>query len=82
MVASSSSGAPNPAAVVATFLTGSGHLSAMCLSDPVIERGFVEFSLTEKGRNPIVTRKFANVGKGALALFQAGDITTTGAAGD
>jgi nitrite reductase (NO-forming) len=35
--------------------------------------GFVEFSLDEEGLYPIVTHKFANVGKGALGLFQAGD---------
>jgi len=26
----------------------------------------------------MVTHKFANVGKGALDLFQAGEVTTTG----
>ena len=36
--------------------------------------GFVEFSFAEKGLYPIVTHKFANVGKGALGLFQAGDV--------
>ncbi len=35
--------------------------------------GFVEFTLDEEGLYPIVTHKFANVGKGALGLFQAGD---------
>jgi nitrite reductase (NO-forming) len=35
--------------------------------------GFVEFSLAERGLYPIVTHKFANVGKGALGLFQAGE---------
>jgi nitrite reductase (NO-forming) len=38
--------------------------------------GFVEFSLAEKGLYPIVTHKFANVGKGAIGLFQAGDVQT------
>ena len=41
--------------------------------------GFVEFSLAEKGLYPIVTHKFANVGKGALGLFQAGDVAATAA---
>ncbi len=36
--------------------------------------GFVEFSLAEEGFYPMVTHKFANVGKGALGLFQAGDV--------
>ena len=43
--------------------------------------GFVEFSMDEAGLYPIVTHKFANVGKGALGLFQAGDVPgTSGAA--
>ena len=37
--------------------------------------GFVEFTFAEPGLYPIVTHKFANVGKGALGLFQAGDVT-------
>jgi nitrite reductase (NO-forming) len=36
--------------------------------------GFVEFSFAEAGLYPIVTHKFANVGKGALGLFQAGEV--------
>jgi nitrite reductase (NO-forming) len=36
--------------------------------------GFVEFSLAEAGLYPIVTHKFSNVGKGALGLFQAGEV--------
>ena len=43
--------------------------------------GFVEFSLAQKGLYPIVTHKFANVGKGALGLFQAGDVPPTPMAG-
>jgi nitrite reductase (NO-forming) len=35
--------------------------------------GFVEFTFDEEGLYPIVTHKFANVPKGALGLFQAGD---------
>lgn len=43
--------------------------------------GFVEFSMDEVGLYPIVTHKFANVGKGALGLFQAGNVPgTSGAA--
>ena len=38
--------------------------------------GFVEFTFDEAGLYPIVTHKFANVGKGALGLFQAGDVAT------
>jgi nitrite reductase (NO-forming) len=40
--------------------------------------GFVEFTFDEAGLYPIVTHKFANVGKGALGLFQAGDVAATG----
>lgn len=36
--------------------------------------GFVEFTFDEAGLYPIVTHKFANVGKGALGLFQAGEV--------
>jgi nitrite reductase (NO-forming) len=36
--------------------------------------GFVEFSFDEAGLYPMVTHKFANVGKGALGLFQAGEV--------
>ena len=43
--------------------------------------GFVEFSFDEAGMYPIVTHKFANVGKGALGLFQAGELRDPAAAG-
>jgi nitrite reductase (NO-forming) len=44
--------------------------------------GFVEMTFDEPGLYPIVTHKFANVGKGALGLFQAGEVDTgDGAAG-
>jgi nitrite reductase (NO-forming) len=36
--------------------------------------GYVEFSFDEAGLYPIVTHKFSNVGKGALGLFQAGEV--------
>jgi nitrite reductase (NO-forming) len=38
--------------------------------------GFVEFTFDEAGLYPFVTHKFANVGKGALGLFQAGNVET------
>ena len=38
------------------------------------QAGFVEFTFDEAGLYPIVTHKFSNVGKGALGLFQAGDV--------
>ncbi|MFZ6003016.1 MAG: multicopper oxidase domain-containing protein [Actinomycetota bacterium] len=40
--------------------------------------GFVEFTFDEAGLYPIVTHKFANVGKGALGLFQAGEVEAAG----
>jgi nitrite reductase (NO-forming) len=43
--------------------------------------GFVEFTFDENGLYPIVTHKFANVGKGALGLFQAGEPHDTESAG-
>jgi nitrite reductase (NO-forming) len=43
--------------------------------------GFVEFTFDEPGLYPIVTHKFANVGKGALGLFQAGEVATTAGGG-
>jgi len=42
--------------------------------------GYVEFSMDEDGLYPIVTHKFSNVGKGALGLFQAGDVIPAGGA--
>jgi nitrite reductase (NO-forming) len=41
--------------------------------------GFVELTFDEPGLYPIVTHKFANVAKGALGLFQAGEVKATGA---
>jgi nitrite reductase (NO-forming) len=43
--------------------------------------GFVEFTFDEAGLYPIVTHKFSNVGKGAMGLFQAGDVDVSGAGG-
>jgi nitrite reductase (NO-forming) len=43
--------------------------------------GFVEFSLAEAGLYPMVTHKFANVGKGALGMFQAGEVEAAEGAG-
>lgn len=42
--------------------------------------GFVEFTFDEAGLYLIVTHKFANVGKGALGVFQAGEVTAPTAA--
>ena len=51
------------------------HGGSQALDLQPAQGGFVEFSLAEPGFYPIVTHKFANVGKGAMGLFQAGDVT-------
>jgi len=51
-----------------------GPGGAQALDLQPAQGGFVEFTLDEPGLYPIVTHKFANVGKGALGLFQAGDV--------
>ena len=43
--------------------------------------GFVEFTFAEDGLYPIVTHKFANVGKGALGFFAVGDVDTSALTG-
>jgi nitrite reductase (NO-forming) len=43
--------------------------------------GYVEFTFDEDGLYPIVTHKFSNVGKGALGLFQAGEVDASDAGG-
>jgi nitrite reductase (NO-forming) len=43
--------------------------------------GYVEFTFDEDGLYPIVTHKFSNVGKGALGLFQAGEVDASSAGG-
>jgi nitrite reductase (NO-forming) len=42
--------------------------------------GYVEFTMDVEGLYPIVTHKFSNVGKGALGLFQAGEVDMAGGA--
>ncbi|WP_195210532.1 multicopper oxidase domain-containing protein [Actinomarinicola tropica] len=36
--------------------------------------GFVEFTFDEEGFYPFVTHKFSNAGRGAMGLFQVGDV--------
>jgi nitrite reductase (NO-forming) len=50
-----------------------GRGGAQALDLQPAQGGFVEFTLDEEGMYPIVTHKFANVPKGALGLFMAGD---------
>ena len=57
---------------------GAGRGGAQVLDLQPAQGGFVEFTFDEPGLYPIVTHKFANVAKGALGLFQAGDVKATG----
>lgn len=57
-----------------------GRGGAQVLDLQPAQGGFVEFTLDEDGLYPIVTHKFANVGKGALGLFQAGEVEAAGGA--
>jgi nitrite reductase (NO-forming) len=51
---------------------GAGQGGAQVLDLQPAQGGFVEFTLDRDGSYPMVTHKFANVGKGALGLFQVG----------
>ena len=51
-----------------------GRGGAQALDLQPAQGGFVEFSFAEDGLYPIVTHKFSNVGKGALGLFQSGEV--------
>ena len=55
------------------------HGGSQALDLQPAQGGFVEFSFAETGLYLMVTHKFANVGKGALGVFQAGDVPTTAA---
>lgn len=57
---------------------GSGGSQALDLQPA--QGGFVEFTFDEPGLYPFVTHKFANPGKGALGMFQAGDVDPAAAA--
>lgn len=57
-----------------TLRPGDGRGGAQALDLQPAQGGFVEFTMDESGLYPIVTHKFSNVGKGALGLFQAGDV--------
>lgn len=59
---------------------GPGNGGAGVLDLQPAQGAFVEFSFDEAGLYPFVTHKFANPGKGALGVFQAGEVDTAGAA--
>ena len=58
-----------------------GRGGAQTLDLQPAQGGFVEFTFDEPGLYPIVTHKFANPGKGALGLFQAGEPRSPAGAG-
>jgi nitrite reductase (NO-forming) len=60
---------------------GADQGGAQALDLQPAQGGFVEFTFDEAGLYPIVTHKFANVGKGALGLFQAGEVAPAEGAG-
>ncbi|MGB8858686.1 MAG: multicopper oxidase domain-containing protein [Ilumatobacteraceae bacterium] len=57
------------------------HGGSQVLDLQPAQGGFVEFSFAEDGLYPFVTHKFANVGKGAIGFFAAGDVDTTALTG-
>jgi len=59
---------------------GAGQGGSQVLDLQPAQGGFVEFSFDEAGLYLMVTHKFSNVGKGALGVFQAGDVDASGAA--
>jgi nitrite reductase (NO-forming) len=64
-----------------TLRPGDGRGGAQALDLQPAQGGFVEFTFDEAGLYPIVTHKFSNVGKGALGLFQAGEVGGAGSGG-
>jgi nitrite reductase (NO-forming) len=59
---------------------GPARGGAQALDLQPAQGGFVEFTFDEAGLYPIVTHKFSNVGRGALGLFQAGEVAVQGGA--
>lgn len=57
------------------YLLKPGHNGgSQALSLQPAQGGFVEFTFDEPGMYPFATHKFANPGKGALGVFQVGDV--------
>jgi nitrite reductase (NO-forming) len=55
---------------------GAGSGGSQALDLQPAQGGFVEFSFDEAGLYPFVTHKFANPGRGPLAVYQAGNVDT------
>jgi nitrite reductase (NO-forming) len=53
------------------------HGGSQSLDLQPAQGGFVEFTLNGPGQYTMVTHKFANVGKGAAGIFQAGEPSGT-----
>jgi nitrite reductase (NO-forming) len=60
-----------------TLQAGPGRGGAQAIDLQPAQGGFVEFTFDEPGLYPFVTHKFASASKGALGLFQAGDVEAT-----
>ena len=50
------------------------HGGSQVLDLQPAQGGFVEFDLAEAGTYPFVTHKFSNASKGAMGIFQAGEV--------
>jgi nitrite reductase (NO-forming) len=64
-----------------TLQPDNSHGGSQVLDLQPAQGGFVEFTFAEDGLYPFVTHKFANVGKGAIGFFAAGDVDTTALTG-
>ena len=60
-----------------TLRPDAGRGGAQALDLQPAQGGFVEFTFDEAGLYPFVTHKFASASKGALGLFQAGEVEST-----
>ncbi len=65
----------------AYLLRPGGQGGSQALDLQPAQGGFVEFDFAVPGLYPFVTHKFSNASKGALGLFQAGEVETDGGAG-
>jgi nitrite reductase (NO-forming) len=57
------------------------HGGSQALDLQPAQGGFVEFSLAQPGMYPFVTHKFSNASKGAMGIFQAGDVAPSAMGG-
>lgn len=64
-----------------TLQPDDSHGGSQVLDLQPAQGGFVEFTFAEDGLYPFVTHKFANVGKGAIGFFAAGDVDTSALTG-